>query len=384
MTAAIEGFVAPGFEGVKAAFAANFEGGGKVREVGASFAAYHDGRLVADLWGGFANAARTRSWRQDTLANVWSSTKGAAAVAVARLVDQGALRYEDRVSDHWPEYAQAGKGETTVAHVMSHQAGLPGFVEPTATDDLFDWPACIDKLERQAPAWRPGEATSYHALTYGFLAGEIIRRVSGQSAGAYLQAGICGPLGCDFYVGLPEPLESRMAEMIAPSSPPSVAKMTPEGMMAVTNPNLDPAAPNRRAWRAAELPAANGQANALGLARLYAMLAQGGSLDGQTILSPEGVARMTSPADAPAGRRDLFLGFTDSWAMGVILNTPKVYGSNPRAYGHSGWGGSFGAADPDAKVAMGYVCNQMAPDLVGDPRTAGLCRSVLDAAAHSG
>ena len=383
MTTHIEGFVARGFEGVKAAFAANFDGGGKVREVGASFAAYRDGRLVADLWGGFADAAHTRPWRRDTLANVWSSTKGATAVAVARLVDQGVLRYEDRVGDHWPQYAEAGKDETTVAHLMSHQAGLPGFAEPTNTDDLFDWPGCIGKLERQAPVWRPGGATSYHALTYGFLAGEIIRRVSGRSPGAYLRDEICGPLGCDLFVGLSESLEPRVAEMIAPTSPAPASKMAPEAVMAVANPNLDAAAPNRRAWRAAELPAANGQATALGLARLYAMLAQGGSLDGQTVLSPEGVARMTAPAAVPAGRRDLFLGLEDNWGMGVLLNTLMIYGPNPRAYGHSGWGGSFGAADPDAKVAMGYVCNQMAPDLVGDPRTEGLCHAVLDAATRS-
>ena len=379
----IEGTVSAGFEGVRDAFAANFGDAAQVREVGAGFCAYHHGRLVVDLWGGFADAARTRSWRQNTLANVWSSTKGATAVAVARLVDQGALNYDDRVADHWPEFAQARKRDVTVAQVMSHQTGLPGFAEPTTTDDLFDWQGCVGKLARQTPAWTPGEATSYHAVTYGFLAGEIIRRVSGRSAGAYLRDEICGPLGSDIHIGLPVDQEHRVAQMIPPLNPPPPAKMGPEAIMAVTNPNLDPAAPNRREWRAAEIPAANGQASAGGLARLYAMLAQGGTLDGQTILSPEGVAGLTAPARAPAGRTDRFLGFVDSWAMGVILNRPKVYGSNADAYGHSGWGGSFGCADPDAKVAMGYVCNQMAPDLVGDPRTAGLCRSVLEGAKQA-
>jgi len=171
--------------------------------------------------------------------------------------------------------------------------------------------------------------------------------------------------------------------MVPPVKSPPSAKLPPQAIMAVVNPHLDPAAPNARDWRAAEIPAANGQASARGLARLYAVLAQGGTIDGVSILSPEGVKRMTTPAVAPAGRQDLFLGFVDSWAMGVILNRPKVYGPNANAFGHSGWGGSFGCADPDANVAMGYVCNQMATDLVGDPRTAGLCRAVLEGAGKA-
>ena len=383
MSVSIDGFVAPGFEAVRDAFAANFEKGGAVQEVGAGFCAYHHGELVADLWGGYADAARSRPWRGDTLANVWSSTKGATAAAVARLVDQGLLRYEDRVSDYWPEFSQSDKSGTTIEQVMSHQAGLPGFAEPTTTADLFDWEGCVEKLARQAPSWTPGDATSYHAITYGYLAGEIIRRIDGRSPGVYLRDEIFGPLRCDFHVGLPQEHEGRVAVMVPPVKSPPSAKLPPQAIMAVVNPHLDPAAPNARDWRAAEIPAANGQASARGLARLYAVLAQGGTIDGVSILSPEGVKRMTTPAVAPAGRQDLFLGFVDSWAMGVILNRPKVYGPNANAFGHSGWGGSFGCADPDANVAMGYVCNQMATDLVGDPRTAGLCRAVLEGAGKA-
>jgi CubicO group peptidase (beta-lactamase class C family) len=145
----------------------------------------------------------------------------------------------------------------------------------------------------------------------------------------------------------------------------------------------DPNAPNTRTWREAEIPAANGQANAMGLARLYAALACGGTLDGVTLMSPETVARMTTPATS-GGRQDMFLGFVDSWGMGMAINTPGIYGPNPRAFGHSGWGGSFGCADPDAGIAIGYVCNQMGPDLVGDPRTAGLCKAILECAARAG
>ncbi|MFI4972949.1 MAG: serine hydrolase domain-containing protein [Caulobacterales bacterium] len=382
VTAQINGTVAPGFESVRDAFAANFEREGSYQEIGAAIAVYHRGRQVADLWGGFANRARTRPWTRDSLVNVWSATKGLTATAVARLVDQGRLSYGARVVEVWPQFAAGGKGDVTVAQVMSHQAGLPGFAEPTTIDDQFDWLGCVGKLERQTPAWAPGEATSYHAMTYGWLAGEIVRRADGRTLGRFVREEICGPLGADMFIGLPEALEPRVAELLGPKvepDPAAVAGLAPPALMALANPAQEPESPNRRAWRLAEIPAANGHASAQGLARLYAALGAGGALDGVTILSPETVRLMTTPATAN-DRTDMFLGFTDSWGMGVALNTPGIYGPNPRAFGHSGWGGSFGCADPDAQIAIGYVCNQMGPDLVGDPRTAGLCGAALESA----
>jgi CubicO group peptidase (beta-lactamase class C family) len=378
----VQGETAPGFEAVREAFAANFERAGDYQELGAALAVYHRGVLVADLWGGWADQARTRPWQRDSLINVWSATKGAMAVAVARLVDQGRLSYEDRVADHWPEFAQGGKAEITVGQAMSHQAGLPGFAEPTGLDDQLDWEGCVGRLERQAPAWPPGEASSYHAMTFGWLAGELVRRVTGRSPGAFLAEEIAGPLGADLHIGLPDALEDRVAEIVGPANPPDpalLAALPPAALMALVNPTQDPESPNRRAWRAAQVPAANGHASAMGLARLYAALVFDG-LDGVRPLSPQARQRMLRPA-APSGRVDQFLGFTDCWSMGMCLNTPGVYGANPRAYGHSGWGGSFGCADPDAGIAIGYVCNRMGPELVGDPRTAGLCEAILEAAA---
>jgi CubicO group peptidase (beta-lactamase class C family) len=161
----------------------------------------------------------------------------------------------------------------------------------------------------------------------------------------------------------------------------SLAALPPSAVMALTNPAQDPESPNLRAWRAAEIPAANGHASALGLARLYAALVFGG-LDGAHLVTPNTLARMTAHA-APAGRIDQFLSFSDAWGMGMVRNTPQIYGQNPEAYGHSGWGGSFGCADSKARVAIGYVCNRMGPELVGDPRTAGLCTAILEAARHS-
>lgn len=378
MTSQIHGTIAPGFEAAREAFAANFARDGDYREVGASFAAFHRGKLVVDLWGGSADRARTRPWTQDTLINVWSSTKGVTATAVAILVDRGLLRYEDRVASHWPEFAQGGKAAVTIAQVMSHQAGLPGFVEPTTIEDMFYWDGCCAKLARQTPVWPPGSASSYHAMTYGWLAGEIVRRVAKKSIGRFVQDEIAGPLAADIFIGLPENLDARAAEMIGPKRTPVFPPLPDAALMALTNPQQNPEAPNMRAWRAAEIPAANGQASAMGLARLYAALANGGALGGARILSPATIARMTAPATSD-GRADMFLGFVDAWGMGMALNKPGIYGPNPRAFGHSGWGGSFGCADPDAGVAIAYVCNQMGPDLVGDPRTAGLCAAVIGA-----
>jgi CubicO group peptidase (beta-lactamase class C family) len=381
----IEGTVAPGFESARAAFAENFAREGDYQETGASFAAYHRGRCVVDLWGGFADRARTRPWKNDTLANVWSSTKGISAVAAAIAVDRGAFRYEDKVASHWPEFAQNGKANITIAHLLSHQAALPGLVEPTSVADQCDFDGCVAKLARQAPIWEPGTATSYHAMTYGWLVGEVVRRATGKTIGRLVQEEIAKPLDAALFIGLPESEESRVAQMIPPKQVIDMASLPlPDAArMALSNPVQDPEIPNTRAWRAAEIPAAGGQASAMGLARLYAALVNGGSLDGTKLLSPESIARMTTPVTSD-GRKDMFLQFIDSWGMGMAINTPGIYGPNPRAYGHSGWGGSFGCADPGLGVAIGYVCNQMGPNLVGDPRTEGLCKAVLESAARAG
>jgi len=381
MAIEISGTVAPAFEAAREAFAANFARDGDYQEIGASLAAFHRGRSVVDLWGGFSDRARTKPWTRDTLINVWSSTKGVMAVAVAMLVERGLIRYEDRVASVWPEFAQAGKEQVTIAQALSHQAGLPGFAEPTAIEDQYDWQSCCSKLERQKPAWEPGSASSYHAMTYGWLAGEILRRVTGQSPGQFVRDEIGAPLSADIFIGLPASEEFRVAEMIGPKRQPVMPPLSETAMMALTNPQQNPEAPNARGWRAAEIPAANGQASAMGLARLYAALANGGALDGAALLSPQSIAAMTAPATRD-GRADGMLGFVDSWGMGMALNTPGIYGSNPRAFGHSGWGGSFGCADPDAGIAVGYVCNQMGPDLVGDLRTMGLCRAIFESAAR--
>ena len=372
----IQGYVAPGLEAVKAAFADNFARPGDYQETGAGLCVYRDGERIIDLWGGFADAARTRPWTADTLVNVWSTTKLATAVCVARLVDRGLIAYDQPVADVWPEFAQAGKAGVTIAQVMSHQAGLPGFAEPTTLDDLYDWDLVCGRLAAQGLAFEPGTANSYHAATYGFLAGEIVRRASGKTLGALFREEIAGPLGADFHIGLPASEDGRVAELLAPKSPFDFGdrEMAPSALMALTNPEQDPTRPNARRWRAAELPALNGQASARGVVRLAAMLAGGGALDGVRILSESTVEAMSAIA---CDRTDLMLGFNPQWGMGVASNATGMFGPLPDVFGHSGWGGSFGCAHRESGLAIGYALNLMGPELVGDPRATALCAAVF-------
>ncbi len=373
----IHGTVALGFEAVRDRFIANFHRDDTSREVGGALAVYRHGVPVVDVWAGFRDPARRVPWTSDTLANVWSTTKGITAIALARLVDTGKVDYASPVAAYWPEFAQAGKADITVAQLVSHQAGLPGFVDPTPLSDFYDWETVTGRLAAQAPIWEPGTKNSYHAMTYGFLAGEIIRRVSGRSVGRFLAEEIAGPLGADVHIGLADRDEPRVATMIPPVAGEGFdpATMPPEALAAVTNPAMEPSIPHDRAWRAAEVPAGNGHATALGLARIYGALANGGELDGVRLMSAETIAKLTT---VQTRRQDVMLGFKPFWAHGMALNDSGVFGPHAGTFGHSGWGGSFACADPGTGVAIGYVMNQMGGGLVGDPRAVGLCHAVFD------
>jgi CubicO group peptidase (beta-lactamase class C family) len=372
----VAGHVAAGFEPVREQFAANFQRDDHCREVGAALSVFHGERCVVDLWGGYADAARAHPWRKDTLLNVYSTTKGVVATCIALLVDRGVLRYEDTVASVWPEFGQNGKQQVSIAQVLSHQAGLPAFEEPTTVADLYDWHARCAALARQKPRWTPGEKTAYHPITYGYLAGEIVRRASGRSVGEFLQQELALPLEADFFIGLEPARDRRVAATLAPKNmiDPSALPPIEETRLSVTNPLLHPKAANTAEWRRAEIPALNGHASAEAIARIYAMLANGGVFQRRRLLSPATIARMTRVL---SDRLDLTLGMPANWAAGVVLNgTTTFFGPNPRAYGHSGWGGSFGCADPDRQLAIGYVCNQMGPDLVGDVRARELCAAI--------
>jgi CubicO group peptidase (beta-lactamase class C family) len=368
--AAIEGFAAPGYERVRDAFAANFTRTDGLREIGAALCAYKNGECVVDLWGGHADPQRTRPWREDTLVNVWSTTKAITAVAVAMLVDRGRITYQQRVADVWPEFAQAGKRDITIAQVMCHRAGLSGYIAPTTTADLYDWNACCAKLAAQAPVFPPEGMSCYHASTFGVLAGEIVRRVTGKTIGMFVCDEIAGPLQAEFYLGLPDIYDALVADLQPPKAMPSFGANVPRPvLMASTNPALDVGATVTRGWRGAEIPALNGHANARGLARIFAPLAMDGAMKNVRLMSPATLAAMTTQA---AKGVDMLIGFDPQWCMGVHLNGNGPYGRNPRTFGHAGWGGSIVCADPDAGLSIGYVCNMMGPGLQGDKRTAAI------------
>jgi CubicO group peptidase (beta-lactamase class C family) len=373
MSAEVRGIVAPGFEPVRERFVANFDLPEDYRDVGAAFAVYRHGECVVDLWGGYADCARTRPWQRDTLVNLWSTTKGVTAMAVAKLVDRGALRYDDKVARFWPEFAAAGKAEVTVAHIMSHQAGLPGFAEPTSLDDLYDQELCAARLAAQAPLWEPGTANGYHACTYGVLTAEIVRRIDGRPIGRLIAEDIARPTGADFHLGLPPALRSRRAETMPPEHPVDMSQveMTPAMMLGLASPAMDPSRPNDPRWLDAELPALNGHASAAGLATLFAAL-----LAGEIV----GEATLDAMTRIAADRADLVIGLNPQWAMGVATNASGMFGPEPATFGHGGWGGSLGIAHRDSGIAIGYVLNHMGPELVGDPRGTGLCAAVFECA----
>jgi CubicO group peptidase (beta-lactamase class C family) len=371
----IGGSVRPGFETVRDAFVANFTRDDTDAELGAALAVYRHGRCVVDLWGGHADTARTSAWARDTLINVWSATKGVVALAVAILADRGQLAYADKVAKHWPEFAANGKADITVAQLMSHQAGLNGFAEPTTVADLENWTTVTTRLAAQAPFWPPGTLASYHALTYGFLAGELIRRITGQDVGAFVRDAITAPLGAEFYIGLPPSLEWRVAEMVGPAeSPIANPDLAELPARALSNPRPDPTSPNQRSWRGAEIPAANGQAAAQGLGRIYGAIANGGELDGAKIITAAAIDQLRTPRHQGP---DQLLG-PRQWAAGVNLDVAPVFGPRAETFGHTGWGGAFGCANVELGVGVGYVMNRMGSRLVGNPRGANLCAAIFD------
>lgn len=368
----VEGSVAPGFEGVRDAFIANFRPDSPTRDVGAAFSVFRRGELVVSLWAGERSPGE--AWTEDTLVNVYSTTKGLTATAVALLVDRGQLAYGERVSHYWPEFAQAGKQDITVAQLLSHQAGLPGFQDPTTLEDLFDWELVCKRLAAQAPMWPAGEHNAYQAMTYGFLAGELVRRVSGRSLGAFLADEIAGPLGADVHVGLSAKHDGRVAPLLEQVEDvrPDFSAFPPEAIAAFSNPVISATTPNLAAWRRAEMPAVNGHASARGIATVYAALANGGALGDVQLLKPETIDQLRAEQTE---RVDLCLGVGLGWGNGMMLNRPRWFGTSDKAFGHFGYGGSFGCADPDAGVSMGYVMSQMGTALLADPRANALVQA---------
>jgi CubicO group peptidase (beta-lactamase class C family) len=382
MAVKIEGTCDPKFSRVKDTFAENFE---KRGEVGAAAAVMLDGKSVVDIWAGHADREKTRPWTRDTLVNVYSTTKGVTAICAHRLADKGLLDIDGPVAKYWPEFAQAGKEKLPVRYLLSHRAGMAAVRKPLDDDALFNWNKMTTALAEQEPWWEPGTKHGYHALTFGHLVGEVIRRITGKTPGTYLRDEIAGPLGLDLHIGLDAKDDARTGDMIAmpppgPGEPNLFAEImkNPESVTfkAFMNPpgGMRPGLVNTREWRAAEIPAANGHTTARSLAKLYGVLARGGELDGVRVMSKEQVAKCSiEQSHGP----DALLMINTRDSLGFMMSQPGAsLGPNAKSFGHPGAGGSLGYADPEAKIGFGYTMNKMHASLLIDPRAIALIDSV--------
>ena len=388
MDTSIGGHVEPGFGAVKDAFARNFEEG---HEVGAAFCLHVGGRKVVDLHGGSFDRAGERPYDQDTLQLVFSSTKGATAACANLLAQRGELDLESPVARYWPEFAQFGKEQIPVLFLLSHQAGLPATDATLSPEEVQAWDPVIAALEAQAPFWEPGTAHGYHAVSYGFLVGEVVRRVTGRTLGTFFSEEIAQPLGLEFWIGLPGEQEHRVSPLSGGVVPGGEAEGAAGSSFSSTllarTLNLggafsDPGWANQPAWHAAEVPAANGITNAVSLSRLYAGLI--GTVEGgpsEPILTKEQVDRARTVRTFGADQVFASVGFTmeQRIGQGFWLSSPFAPFGGAGSFGHTGAGGSYGFADPENGLAVGYVMNKMSTGMVADPRSRPLIGACYEA-----
>ena len=384
----LEGFVADGWGAVRDAFASNLD---SRDDIGAGVAVYHRGRLVVDLTGGWRDNAGTIPYTPDTLQLVFSTTKGVVATAVAMCVERGHFRYDDPVAHVWPAFAEAGKADVTIEQLLSHQAGLYTVDGELAFEHVLDWNEMCSRLAATAPRFAPGSQHGYHALTFGWLAGELVRRADGRNIGRFVAEEIASPLGAEIYIGLPEELESRVApvntgwaktatpageappaskagKFATPMPPdlPLTQALTLNGAMNVKG------GFNRRDLHAAEVPGANGITNARSMATMYAATMGEVTVGGDRVrlVAPETI-ELATRARTPL-RRDAVLIVNSRFAAGYMLNGDANAFPGDACYGHPGAGGSVSFADPSREIAFSYVMNRMTDALLGDPRASRL------------
>ncbi len=359
----VSGMTDPAYASVREAYA---EVLGSGLEQGSAFAVCRGDQVLVSLWGGFADHQGDRPWQESTRVNIWSVTKALTALSLAMLADRGKLDYGRPVASYWPEFAQGGKAGITLDTVLSHQGGLTGPDREASVEDLLAGQPYVEKLAASTPLWEPGSQCVYHPLSWGNLAGEVLWRIDGRSPGAFLAEEIAAPFQLPITLGLPESLFDQSAEL---SVTPGVLERAqalveqPLTRPGYANPRFQISLANSPAWRAAEVPGANGHATALGLARLFAGLAAGGKIGRERIIGQAALAEATRPRfeGIEAGGESPF-----RVAAGFMLNVEGLYGPNDSAFGHSGWGGSFAFADPESGIGVAYVVNRMI-DLTPDP-----------------
>jgi len=368
------------FEGVRAALARNLDSG---EELGASLFVDIDGDIVVDLWGGFCDQARTIPWSERTITNVWSSTKTVTSLAALMLVDRGELDVDAPVARYWPEFAAEGKQDVLVRHVMSHASGVSGLEQPAVIDDLYDWPTATSRMAAQAPWWPPGTASGYHALNYGHLVGEVVRRISGKTLKQFVAEEIAGPLGADFQIGAAESDWGRIADVVPPPPLPfDLAALDPDSpaVKTLTGPHADAQTANTPGWRRADIGAANGHGNARSVARVMSVVARGGEVDGVRLLSPETIDLIFREQQNGV---DLVLGVPLRFGIGYGLpqrdGVPRLPDEKICFWG--GWGGSMIVMDVGRRTTISYMMNKMGPGVVGSDRSAEYGQAIYDALA---
>jgi CubicO group peptidase (beta-lactamase class C family) len=368
----IDGFVRDRFAAVRAMFENNLASGA---DVGASFAATVNGEMVVDLWGGWADEARTRPWEKDTIVNVYSTTKTMTALCALILADRGDLDFDAPVARYWPEFAAAGKEKVKVSHLMAHSAGLSGWKEKITLEDVYDWDKMTTLLAAQAPYWEPGTQSGYHALTQGFLVGEVVRRITGRSLGTFFREEVAEPLGADFHIGLPASEDDRVADLIPPPPGSAIGDGDQSELVAnmSRNPGVNVLETRTRAWRGAEIPAGGGTGNARSIAQIHVILANGGMAQGKRFMSEAGCRKAL---ELQIEGTDLILRGPAKFGMGFGLPSAAVPLPNPNTIFWGGYGGSLVIIDMDARATIAYAMNKMGATTTGDTRALGMAMAI--------
>ncbi len=371
MSVEIAGFCDEKFANVRDVFAGHLDSG---EDLGASFALTIGGEMVVDIWGGHLDEARTQPWCEDSIVNVYSTTKTMSFLCALVLADRGLLDFEANVADYWPEFAANGKASVKVWHIMDHAAGLSGMDTEVAPEDMYDWDKMVTLLAAQKPWWEPGSASGYHALTQGYLIGELVRRITGQTLGAFFRQEIARPLDADFFIGVPDSEMHRIGNLVPVPGPP--AENDPESIAGRTFTNPFSPAINSwsEGWRKAEIPAANGHGNARSVARLQAPLACKGRAFGVQLFSE---ATATSVMRERIGGTDLVLQQPIKFGLGFGLNSEQMpLSPNKNVCYWGGWGGSSILVDQDAQLSVSFVMNKMFDGLMGDLRSFSLVQAM--------
>jgi CubicO group peptidase (beta-lactamase class C family) len=363
------------FAAVRDVFENNLDQGA---DLGASFAVYVDGEPVVDIWGGHVDAERSTPWLEDTIVNVWSTTKVMTAMCALVLSDAGELDLHARVVRYWPEFGTAQKRDVEVRHLLGHTSGLAGWTAPMSVEDLYDWEKATSLLAGEEPWWTPGTASGYHALTQGYLVGELVRRITGQRLGRFFAEQVADPLDADFFIGTPEDADSRVAQVVPPERLARISEDdAPMASRTFLNPLLTAETSWSIPWRRAEVPAANGHGNARSVGAVLSVLACGGEARGVRLLSGAACERVL---EEQSNGRDLVLGVPIRFGMGFGLSGGLVSGG-PRSCFWGGWGGSIVVADLGTRTCAAFVMNKMSSGLLGDERGASLVKAAFAAVA---